>query len=119
MESVRFCYTNCGLWCLLRVWPLGFPGDDTVLEQSRLEGTTGHHAHVLLRMFHSLHYVRRTSYVRVLPECDGNTGTKFQTKNRIALKEFCVSWNFFMCFTFRLWLYILQRHVGSIVRTIY
>lgn len=39
-------------------------------EQRRLGSTTGRLAHVLVKMFHSLHDVYCTSYVRELPERD-------------------------------------------------
>lgn len=79
---------------------LGFPEDDTVLEQRRLGSTTGRLAHVLLRMFHSSHDVYRTSYVRELPERDGNTGgqNSIQKQNRfkrILHDIICVGWNSF------------------------
>lgn len=67
--------------------PLGFSEDDTVLEQRRLGSTTGRPAHVLLRMFHSLHDVRRKSYVRVLPECDWNTGGRISNKKQNRFKR--------------------------------
>lgn len=67
---------------------LGFPEDDTVLEQRRLGRTTGRLAHVLLRMFHSLHDVYRTSYVKELPKRDGNTRCQILNQKQNGLKEF-------------------------------